>query len=227
MTTFTTPSGKISAMVLASFSVVSGVCSDGLMTMVLPPAKAGRKLPGGHHQRIVPRRDRADHADRIAADHGGVPRHIFARHGAMHVAHGAGKEAEAVGDRRDLVLEHADPRLAAIQRFERGERLGIAVDGVGELQQQRRALGRRGARPGLERLRGGFHRRVDLRGRRVGKLDDGLLGLGIDHGFWRFGAVDEFRADQHLRVEHEFSSAAAWFAGYFVEPPVCSPSRVR
>ena len=41
MTTFTTPSGKISAMVLASFSVVSGVCSDGLMTMVLPPAKAG------------------------------------------------------------------------------------------------------------------------------------------------------------------------------------------
>ena len=28
-------------MVLASFNVVSGVCSDGLSTMVLPPANAG------------------------------------------------------------------------------------------------------------------------------------------------------------------------------------------
>ena len=190
-------------------------------------SQRGRELPGRHHQRIVPRRDRADDADRIAADHRGVARHIFAGHGAMHVAHGAGKEAEAVDDRRHLVLQHADARLAAVQRFERGEGFGIALDGVGELQQERRALGRRGARPGLERLLGRIHRRVDLRGRGIGELDDGLLGLGVDHGFRRFGAVDEFRADQHLRVEHEFSSAAAWFAGYFVEPPVCSPSRVR
>ena len=169
-------------MILASFSVVSGVCSDGLMTMVLPPARAGRELPRRHHQRIVPRRDRADDADRVAADHRGVARHVLARHGAMHVAHGAGEEAEAVGDRRHLVLQHADPRLAAIQRLERGERLGIAVDGVGELQQQRRALGGRRARPGLERLRGGFDRSVDLRRRGVGEADDRLLGLGIDHG---------------------------------------------
>ncbi len=41
VTTFTTPSGKMPAITLASFSVVSGVCSDGLMTMVLPPARAG------------------------------------------------------------------------------------------------------------------------------------------------------------------------------------------
>ena len=152
---------------------------------------------------------------------------IFAGHRAMHVAHRAGEEAEAVDDRRDLVVQHADPRLAAVQRFERGEGLGLALDGVGELQQERRALGRRGARPGLEGLRGRIDRRVDLRRRGLGQLDDSLLGLGIEHGFRRFGAVDEVRADQHLRVEHELSSAAAWFAGYFVEPPVCSPSRVR
>ena len=41
VTTFTTPSGKMSAMILASFSVVSRVCSDGLITIVLPPASAG------------------------------------------------------------------------------------------------------------------------------------------------------------------------------------------
>ena len=39
--TLTTPSGKISAMVLASLRVVNGVISDGLMTIVLPPASAG------------------------------------------------------------------------------------------------------------------------------------------------------------------------------------------
>ena len=40
-TTFTTPSGKMSAINRASFSMVRGVCSDGLMTTVLPPASAG------------------------------------------------------------------------------------------------------------------------------------------------------------------------------------------
>ena len=147
--------------------------------------------------------------------------------GPVHVAHGAGKEPEAVGHRRHFVLENADARLAAIQRFERGEGLGLCVDGVGELQQKGRALGRRGARPGLEGLRRGIHRFIDLNGRGIGKLDDGLLGLGIDHGLRRFGAGDEFRANQHLRVEHELSSNCRGVAGYFDEPPVCSPSRVR
>ena len=41
VTILTTPSGKISAISLASFNVVSGVCSEGLMTMVLPPPRAG------------------------------------------------------------------------------------------------------------------------------------------------------------------------------------------
>jgi hypothetical protein len=40
-TTFTTPAGKISARWRASASVVSGVCSEGLSTTVLPAARAG------------------------------------------------------------------------------------------------------------------------------------------------------------------------------------------
>ena len=40
-TTFRTPSGRMSAAISASLSVVSGVVSAGLMTIVLPPASAG------------------------------------------------------------------------------------------------------------------------------------------------------------------------------------------
>ena len=39
--TLSTPFGKISAATWASSSVVSGVCSLGLMTTVLPAASAG------------------------------------------------------------------------------------------------------------------------------------------------------------------------------------------
>ena len=37
----TTPGGNSSASSVASLSVVSGVCSDGFSTTVLPPASAG------------------------------------------------------------------------------------------------------------------------------------------------------------------------------------------
>ena len=84
--------------------------------------------------------------------------HVFAGNRPVHIAHGAGKEPETVRHRRHFILENADARLAAIQRLERGEGLGLSVDGVGELQQQGRALGRRGARPGVEGLRRGVHR---------------------------------------------------------------------
>ena len=46
--------------------------------------------------------------------------------GAGHGAHRAGEEAEAIDDRRDLVVEHGVDRLAAVQRFERGEGFGLA-----------------------------------------------------------------------------------------------------
>ena len=51
-----------------------------------------------------------------------------------------------------------------------------------------------------------MYRSVDLRGRGIRKIDDRLLGLGIDHGLLRFAAGNEIRADQHLRVEHGLSS---------------------
>ena len=46
------------------------------------------------------------------------------------------KKRKQSEDRRHLVLEHADARLAGVQRFQRGEGLCLGVDGVGELQEQ-------------------------------------------------------------------------------------------
>ena len=63
-------------------------------------------------------------------------------------AHRAGEEAVAIDDRRDLVVEHRVDRLAAIQRFERRERLGLGLDAIGDLEEIAGALGRRRARPG-------------------------------------------------------------------------------
>ena len=55
-----------SAISSPSRSAVSGVCSAGLSTTVLPVASAGPELPGRHQQREVPGDDLADHADRLA-----------------------------------------------------------------------------------------------------------------------------------------------------------------
>ena len=40
----TTPGGNSSASIVASFKVVSGVCSDGFITTVLPAASAGESF---------------------------------------------------------------------------------------------------------------------------------------------------------------------------------------
>ena len=52
-TRLTTPSGRWSKQP-ASASVDSGVISDGLQTVALPAASAGRELPRQEQQRIVP-----------------------------------------------------------------------------------------------------------------------------------------------------------------------------
>jgi hypothetical protein len=121
-----------------------------------------RQLPGHHHQRVVPRRDRADDADGIAADHRGVARQIFAGDRPCIVAHGAGEEAVAIDDRRDFVIEHGIDRLAAVERFERAKPGGVLLDRVGDLQEISRSARRAWSATSLEGLFGGIDRSVDL-----------------------------------------------------------------
>ena len=61
-------------------------------------------LPGGHLQRIVPRRDRPDHADRFAPDRGGVVGGVLRGRLALEVAGGAGEEGDVVDGARHVEL---------------------------------------------------------------------------------------------------------------------------
>jgi hypothetical protein len=101
-------------------------------------------FPGGHHDRVVPRRNRGDHANRIATHHAGVARQVFAAELAGLAAHGAGEEPEHIDRGAQVVLTGQVQRLAAVQGFETGEQVGVFFDGVGDVQQQVRALLRRG-----------------------------------------------------------------------------------
>ncbi|CAM2145607.1 hypothetical protein PT2222_170164 [Paraburkholderia tropica] len=164
----------------------------------------GRELPRGHHQRIVPRCDRGDHAQRIAADHARVARQIFARDRAVLRAARAREEAEHVGDRGDFVVERAEIRLAAIERFEPREFGGARLDGVGELEQQRGAILRRAARPRGPRAARGGGGRLHLFERRLGHERDHFARRRIENVFLAAVARHEFTADQQVRLHRFF-----------------------
>ena len=146
--TLMTPGGKISAASSARIlSVVTGVVSAGFRTSVLPVASAGPIFQIGHHQRVVPGGDLADHADRLAADVGGVVLHVLARGAPFHVARGAGEEAQLVRPSAG-----SPPRTSPAAACRRpglavGDLLGPLLDRVGELQQQLLALARRRVLP--------------------------------------------------------------------------------
>ena len=70
--------------------------------------------------RVVPRRDGRDDTDRIATDHRRGWRHTRRTQRRASFSRRR-RKAEAIGDRRDLVLQHADTRLAAVERLERRE----------------------------------------------------------------------------------------------------------
>ena len=109
-------------------------------------------LPGEHHQRIVPRGDRGDDADRIAADHAGVPGEVLPGCESLGRAAHAGEVAEDIGDRGHLVVQHRGQGLAGVAGLERRVAGGVRLDAVGDPQQQCGAILRRGARPAREGL---------------------------------------------------------------------------
>ncbi len=106
-----------------------------------------RQLPGRHQQRVVPRRDRRDHPHRVAADHAGEAGRIFPGNGAVHGAGRPREEAEHIRDGGHLIATHGGQRLAAILRFDRGVFGGLALNAIGEFQEQRGAFLRRRCRP--------------------------------------------------------------------------------
>ena len=182
---------------------------------------AGREgradLPAGHHDRVVPRRDRGDHADRLAPDHRGQAGRVLVDRLAFHHPRGTGEEAQVVDDDRDLVDRGAD-RLAGVLRLEAAELLATRLERVGELQEHAAALGRGRVLPGLEGGRGGVGGAVDvLRGGRLDLRDDLAVGRVLDIERLARRRIDPFAADELLvgldaleDVGHRLGPSGAW-----------------
>ena len=147
----------------------------------VPGREGGRDLPRRHHQRVVPRRDLADDADRLAPDHRGRPAHVLGRGLALRRAGGPGHEAKAVGCAGHLFDGRA-AGLADVQGLELAQLLGVLVERVGELVQDLEPLGRGGFAPVAEEgSLGRLDRVVDVLGGRIRDGGDHLAGRGIDH----------------------------------------------
>src|SRR6202165_489882 len=78
-------------------------------------------------------------------------------------ARGAGEEAEAVGDRRDLLRDGRGQRLADVLGLDASELLAVQRDDLGELEQAFAPLSWRGFVPDVvERVAGGGHGDIDV-----------------------------------------------------------------
>ena len=176
-------------------------------------------LPRKHEEREVPRDDLPDDADRLAQRVG----QEVAAHGdrlALDLVGPAGVVAERV-DRADHVAARVADRLAAVDRLELREFLGVLLDQVGELEHQLTAVGgvHLGPRPLLEGGAGGLDGAVHVGRRRRRHLGQHVAGRGVERlERAAAGRIDELVVDEqpgladgrprralHRRRRHDFS----------------------
>ena len=185
---------------------------------------AGREgwsqLPGGHHQGIIPGRDRGDDAERIAADHAGVSGGVLACAKARPDPRRAREEAEHVRHGGDLIGQNQALGLAAIERLQPTELHRARVDAIGEREQQSRAILGRGAPPRAKGPVRRGHRRRDLRHRRPRHPGDDLACRRIEHTLDLALPGHELAIDEKVGL-HPSSTAGA------ARRPASPPSRTR
>ncbi len=183
--------------------------------------KGRADLPAGHHDRVVPRRDRGDDPDRLTPDHRGQAGRVLVDRLALHHPSCPGEEAQVVDDDRDLVDRGAD-RLAGILRFEATELVGTGLDTVGELEEHAAPLGRSRVLPGFEGRRGGVGGAVDVLGVRGLDLGDDLaVGRVLDIERLARRRIDPFATDELL-----IGLDALEDVGHRLVPPVGRHERV-
>ena len=175
-------------------------------------------LPAGHHDRVVPRRDRGDHADRLASDQARVAGEVLVGGLALEDAAGAGEEAQVVDDHRDLVDRRTD-RLARVLRLDPADLVGPRLDRVGQLEHQQAAvLGRRVLPASRRRVAAALRGPIDvLRPGRLDVGDDLSVGRVLDGQRLAAGAVDPGSADELLvgldALEGVGHGTASWAGG--------------
>ena len=132
-------------------------------------------------------------------------RKVLAGKGRGQATRGAGKEAEAVRNRRDLVGNHEMARFAAVGCLEVGKGGCIRIDGIGNRQQCGGALARWGRRPGGEGPLRRFDCGIDLLRARLRQAVAALAGGGREDRFGFTLAGDQGSVDQH-QILHLHSS---------------------
>ena len=138
-------------------------------------------------------------------------------------ADGTGEETIAIDDGGNLVATGGVDRLAAIERLERGETIGLGLDAVGDPKERCGAFAGGGARPCVKGLAGGGHGAVDLRGRGFGHVEDDLASAGVEHLFGGVLPCLEAVADQKIGLDFHGSTPL----DHLPPPAVSEPPRVR
>ena len=166
VTTLKTPSGRPASLARrASVSVVSGVSLGGFDDDGAAGGQGRHHLPHRHLQRVVPRRDGGDDADRLAPDAGRVVTGVLGGGLAVEMPCGTGEEGDVVDAAGDVELGGQPHRLAGLGDLLGDEDIGIGLDEFGELGQHGRPVHRRGGRPLPEGGPGGCDGDVDVGGR--------------------------------------------------------------
>src|SRR6202022_1310228 len=161
--------------------------------------QGGGHLPDGHHEGIVPGRDRSYDADRLPADHAGVPAHVLAGGAAFERACGAGEEPQVIHAWWELFGEEKGARLADVCRLEVRHLLGVPENRVGQLEQHLAPLLGDGLEPVHISFAGGRHGALDIFLRTLWYLRDDIAGRRVDDLLrLAAGAIDPFAADEHL-----------------------------
>jgi hypothetical protein len=88
--------------------------------------------------------------------------------------------AEVIDGERNVRGACLADRLAVVDGLDRGDELQILRHAVGDLVEERGALGRRRIAPGVLRLMGGVERKLDVGRLRPGDLADRLARDGAD-----------------------------------------------
>ncbi|MEI2641088.1 MAG: hypothetical protein V9G10_01820 [Candidatus Nanopelagicales bacterium] len=107
-------------------------------------------LPHRHLQRVVPRGDGTDHADRFPADGGGVRAVPLRGRAALQVTRGAGEELGVVNRSGHVELGRQPDRFTGLRGFHSGVLVSALGHDAGEVVQCGAAFGRGCCRPAWE-----------------------------------------------------------------------------
>ncbi len=168
-------------------------------------SQRGSNFPGGHHEGIVPWRDRGHHTDRLAANDAGMPASILAGGLACQVARCSGEEVQVVSGKGNIAITRQLDRLARVLRFQRSQFVRVCLNQRGQLLQDRCARSMWQARPAsiVKGLARGSNGALHVVQRTYGDLGNDFAGCRVDivNNLAR-ATRNQFAIDEHFVFSH-------------------------